>query len=151
MTASVHDECFRRQQRFDLLEQEWSLLAIRNQARSGRVQDEECAFDLRGQRRDTCVARCALGPGERRARQDRMLRLPFLLLLLAAVGGNMIQHRLVWSTEQLTPKLSKISPIAARVRGPQAAPKIGSFLSSCRCVGRSVVQVEGSPSRMFDF
>jgi len=35
---------------------------------------------------------------------------PFALLMLAAVVGNMIQHRLVWSAEQLKPKLSKISP-----------------------------------------
>ena len=35
---------------------------------------------------------------------------PFALLMLAAAVGNMIQHRLVWSGEQLKPKLSKISP-----------------------------------------
>jgi flagellar biosynthetic protein FlhB len=40
------------------------------------------------------------------------IALPFLLLVLAAIGGNMIQHRLVWSAEQLKPKLSKISPAA---------------------------------------
>jgi len=38
--------------------------------------------------------------------------IPLLLLALAAVGGNMIQHRLVWSTEALKPKFSKISPMA---------------------------------------
>ena len=38
--------------------------------------------------------------------------IPFLLLMLAALGGNMIQHRLVWSLEVMTPKLSKISPPA---------------------------------------
>ena len=43
--------------------------------------------------------------------------IPFLLLMLAALGGNMIQHRLVWSLEPITPKLSKISPAA----GLQAA------------------------------
>jgi flagellar biosynthetic protein FlhB len=37
------------------------------------------------------------------------LAVPFLLLMLAALGGNMLQHRLVWSMESLTPKLSKIS------------------------------------------
>jgi len=36
--------------------------------------------------------------------------LPFALIALAAVAGNMVQHRLVWSIEGLTPKLSKISP-----------------------------------------
>jgi flagellar biosynthetic protein FlhB len=35
--------------------------------------------------------------------------LPFGLLALAAVAGNVIQHRLVWSAESLKPKLSKIS------------------------------------------
>jgi flagellar biosynthesis protein FlhB len=38
--------------------------------------------------------------------------IPFLLLMLAAIAGNMIQHRLVWSTEGLRPSLSKISPAA---------------------------------------
>jgi len=38
--------------------------------------------------------------------------IPLLLLALAAIGGNMIQHRLVWSAEALKPKLSKISPMA---------------------------------------
>src|SRR5690349_23330024 len=32
---------------------------------------------------------------------------PLLMLMLAAIAGNMIQHRLVWSTESLTPKFSK--------------------------------------------
>src|SRR3954471_14533355 len=36
------------------------------------------------------------------------IALPLLLLALAAIMGNMIQHRLVWSTEALQPKLSKI-------------------------------------------
>lgn len=36
--------------------------------------------------------------------------IPFALLALAAVVGNMIQHRLVWSGESMKPKLSKISP-----------------------------------------
>lgn len=44
------------------------------------------------------------------------LAIPFLLLALAAVAGNMIQHRLVWSAESLKPKLSKISPVAGLKR-----------------------------------
>jgi flagellar biosynthesis protein FlhB len=40
------------------------------------------------------------------------IALPFLLLALAAIIGNVIQHRLVWSVEALKPKLSKISPLA---------------------------------------
>ena len=47
---------------------------------------------------------------------------PFLMLMLAAIAGNMIQHRLVWSTETLKPKLNKISPGAGfkRIFGKQA-------------------------------
>ena len=38
--------------------------------------------------------------------------IPLLVLVLAAIGGNMIQHRLVWSADSLNPKFSKISPLA---------------------------------------
>jgi flagellar biosynthetic protein FlhB len=41
-----------------------------------------------------------------------VLAVPVLLLVLAALAGNMIQHRLVWSAKSLEPKLSKISPLA---------------------------------------
>jgi flagellar biosynthetic protein FlhB len=44
------------------------------------------------------------------------LAIPFLLLLLAAILGNMIQHRFVWSGESLKPKLSKISLAAGAKR-----------------------------------
>lgn len=51
------------------------------------------------------------------------LGVPFLMFALAAIAGNMIQHRLVWSAESLSPKFSKISPGAGfkRVFGKQAA------------------------------
>jgi flagellar biosynthetic protein FlhB len=51
------------------------------------------------------------------------LGVPLLMLMLAAIAGNMVQHRLVWSGESLKPKLSKISPLAGakRVFGKQAA------------------------------
>jgi len=47
---------------------------------------------------------------------------PLLMLAIAAVAGNMVQHRLVWSSESLTPKFSKISPGAGlkRILGKQA-------------------------------
>lgn len=38
--------------------------------------------------------------------------IPALVLALAVIAGNMIQHRLVFSAESLKPKLSKVSPIA---------------------------------------
>jgi len=40
------------------------------------------------------------------------IAIPLLLLMLAAIAGNAIQHRLVWSGESLTPKLDRISPLA---------------------------------------
>lgn len=40
------------------------------------------------------------------------MAMPFLVLTLAALAGNLIQHRLVWTTEGLMPKFSKISPMA---------------------------------------
>lgn len=42
--------------------------------------------------------------------------IPFLLLALAALVGNVIQHRLVWSTEGLKPKLERVSPLAGLKR-----------------------------------
>ena len=48
---------------------------------------------------------------------------PLLMLVLAAIAGNMLQHRLVWSADSLKPKFSKISPGAGfkRIFGKQAA------------------------------
>jgi flagellar biosynthesis protein FlhB len=45
-----------------------------------------------------------------------ILAVPFLLLMLAALGGNLIQHRPVWSYEVLAPKLARISPAAGLKR-----------------------------------
>ncbi len=41
---------------------------------------------------------------------------PLGLLVLAAIIGNVIQHRLVWSAESLKPQLSKISPLSGAKR-----------------------------------
>jgi flagellar biosynthesis protein FlhB len=50
------------------------------------------------------------------------LGVPFLMFALAAIAGNMIQHRLVWSAEGLKPKFSKVSPGAGfkRIFGKEA-------------------------------
>jgi flagellar biosynthetic protein FlhB len=63
--------------------------------------------------------------------------IPFLLLLLAALGGNLIQHKLVWSAEALTPKLSKISPAAGfkRLFGKQALASFAKGLIKLVLVG----------------
>lgn len=44
------------------------------------------------------------------------IAIPLLLLMLAAIAGNAIQHRLVWSGESLRPKLDRISPLAGMKR-----------------------------------
>src|SRR3954466_10304923 len=44
------------------------------------------------------------------------IALPLAVLVLAALAGNMIQHRLVWSADSLKPKFSKISPLAGLKR-----------------------------------
>jgi flagellar biosynthetic protein FlhB len=48
--------------------------------------------------------------------------LPFLILVIAAICGNVVQHRLVFTSEGLMPKFSKISPMegAKRLFGKQA-------------------------------
>jgi flagellar biosynthetic protein FlhB len=42
--------------------------------------------------------------------------IPLVVLMIAAVAGNMIQHRLVWSGEPMKPQLSKISPMSGLKR-----------------------------------
>jgi hypothetical protein len=71
MTAGVHDKRVRSQQRFDLFEQQEPFLAARNQARRGRVEDQGYAFNLRRQRRDTCIVSGALGARQCSARRFR--------------------------------------------------------------------------------
>jgi len=62
---------------------------------------------------------------------------PMLMLALAAIAGNMLQHRLVWSGEQLKPKFSKISPGAGakRIFGKQAAANFGKGLFKVIALG----------------
>jgi flagellar biosynthetic protein FlhB len=42
--------------------------------------------------------------------------IPIALLALAAIFGNLIQHRLVWTAEPLKPQLTKISPLGGLKR-----------------------------------
>jgi flagellar biosynthesis protein FlhB len=44
------------------------------------------------------------------------IAIPLGVLVLAALIGNVIQHRLVWSAESLKPQFSKISPLAGAKR-----------------------------------
>src|SRR5215471_4755964 len=62
---------------------------------------------------------------------------PLLMLALAAIAGNMVQHRLVWSGESLKPKLSKISPGAGfkRIFGKQAAVNFAKGIFKLTALG----------------
>lgn len=55
------------------------------------------------------------------------LGVPLLMLMIAAIGGNLLQHRLVWSGESLKPSFNKISPASGfkRIFGKQAAANFG--------------------------
>jgi flagellar biosynthetic protein FlhB len=65
------------------------------------------------------------------------LGVPLLMLVLAAIAGNLLQHRLVWSGEQLKPKLSKISPLAGakRIFGKQALANFAKGLFKLAALG----------------
>jgi flagellar biosynthesis protein FlhB len=65
------------------------------------------------------------------------LGVPLLMLMLAAIAGNVLQHRLVWSSESLTPKLSKISPMAGakRIFGKQALANFAKGLFKLIALG----------------
>jgi flagellar biosynthetic protein FlhB len=66
---------------------------------------------------------------------------PLLLLALAAAAGNLIQHRLVWSAEALTPKFSKISPAAGlgRLFSKQALANFVKGLFKLALIGAIMV------------
>jgi len=68
---------------------------------------------------------------------------PLLMLMLAAIAGNMIQHRLVWSGESLKPKFSKISPGAGfkRVFGKQAVANFAKGLFKLIALGAVMMAV----------
>src|SRR6185437_13644420 len=71
------------------------------------------------------------------------LGVPFLLLILAAIAGNIVQHRFVWSAESLKPKFSKISPLsgAKRIFGKQAAANFAKGLFKVIALGAVMVAI----------
>ena len=62
---------------------------------------------------------------------------PLLMLAIAAIIGNVVQHRLVWSGEALKPKLSKISLAsgAKRIFGKQAAANFAKGIFKVAALG----------------
>jgi len=71
------------------------------------------------------------------------LGVPLLLLVLAAIAGNMVQHRLVWSGESLKPKFSKLSPLAGakRIFGKQAAVNFAKGIFKLAALGAVMTMV----------
>src|SRR6202046_3831521 len=65
------------------------------------------------------------------------LGVPLLLLAIAAIAGNMLQHRQVWSGESLKPSFSKISPASGlkRIFGKQAAANFAKGLFKLFALG----------------
>ena len=92
------------------------------------------------------------------------LGIPFVLLIVAAVSSHLIQHRPVWSADPITPKLSKLSPMAGakRLFGKQAAANFAKGLFKVIVLGvvmamvmwpeheRADVMVRIDPSLMLD-
>src|SRR5258705_13107523 len=68
---------------------------------------------------------------------------PLLMLAIAAIAGNMIQRRLVWSGESLKPKFSKVSPGAGlkRIFGKQAAANFGKGLFKLAALGAVMMAI----------
>jgi flagellar biosynthetic protein FlhB len=72
-----------------------------------------------------------------------VLGIPLLLLMVAALAGNLVQHRLVWSTDPLIPKFSKISPMAGaqRLFGKQSASNFFKGLVKLVALGALMVAI----------
>jgi flagellar biosynthetic protein FlhB len=68
---------------------------------------------------------------------------PLLMLAISAIAGNMIQHRLVWSSESLTPKFSKVSPGAGlkRIFGKQAVANFAKGVFKLAALGAVMMAV----------
>ncbi len=68
---------------------------------------------------------------------------PLVVLVIAAIGGNLIQHRFLWTTEPLTPQLSRISPAAGakRLFSKQALVQFAKGIAKIAIVGAVIVGV----------
>jgi len=64
-----------------------------------------------------------------------LLGLPFLLFVMGGVIGNLIQHRPVFSAEQMKQKLSKVSPLA----GVKRLFSVSSLVNFAKGIGKLVI------------
>lgn len=78
--------------------------------------------------------------------------IPMLLLMLAAIIGNMVQHRLVFSAENLKPKFSKISPMAGmkRLFGKQAWANLLKGMFKIVAIGAVMTMIFWPERHRFD-
>jgi len=78
--------------------------------------------------------------------------IPVLLLALAAICGNMIQHRPVWSVDVLMPQLGRISPLAGakRLFSKQALANFLKGLLKLAIVGSVFVALMWPERRRFE-
>lgn len=62
---------------------------------------------------------------------------PLVLIVVAAIAGNIVQHRLVWSAEAIKPNFGKISPMsgAKRLFGKQALANLGKGIVKLIALG----------------
>ncbi len=68
---------------------------------------------------------------------------PLVVLIIAAIGGNLLQHRFLWTTEPLTPQLSRISPAAGakRLFSKHALVQFAKGIAKIAIVGAVIVGV----------
>lgn len=66
-----------------------------------------------------------------------------ILLLIVAIGGNLVQHPFLWTTEPLAPKLSRISPAAGakRIFSKQALVQFAKGLIKLGIIGTVITAV----------
>ncbi len=78
--------------------------------------------------------------------------IPLLLLCVAAIAGNFVQHRFVFSTEPIKPQLSRISPSAGfgRLFSGQALANFAKGLVKLGIVGAVMVALLWPQRRMLD-
>jgi flagellar biosynthesis protein FlhB len=69
-----------------------------------------------------------------------VLGLPFLILIVCALAGNLVQTGFLWTADPVTPKLSKVSPIAGfkRLFSVQSLVNFGKGIGKLILVGVAV-------------
>jgi flagellar biosynthetic protein FlhB len=68
------------------------------------------------------------------------------ILMVAALAGNAVQHRLLWTTDPLSPKLNRISPLAGakRIFSKHALVQFGKGIAKIAIVGAVIYTVVSS-------